>query len=63
MTTSLFVHRPLHHSLPHLNDSPQPFEQVHQLVRGQAVLVQDVVNDRVLSLSEGMAQGRRFQEC
>ena len=41
--------------MPHLNNPAQPFGQVHRLVRGQPVLVEQgqyIVDDLVLSLGK-----------
>ena len=40
----LLMRRPLRHRLPHLNDPAQPLMQVHRLVRGQPLLIQQFEN-------------------
>jgi hypothetical protein len=47
------VRRSLRHPLPHLNDPAQPLKQVHGLLRGQPVRVEDsqnIVNDFVVRI-------------
>jgi len=51
----LLVRRSLRRTLSHFNDATQPPQKVHRLMRSQPVLVeqrQDVVDDRVLGLSQ-----------